>query len=65
MIALTELVAFITGGGSGIGRATAERFVAAGATVVAADINDPSLVAAEIGASAMTLDVTEIGRAHV
>ena len=59
MFALTELVAFITGGGSGIGRATAERFVAAGATVVAADINDPSLVAAEIGAYAMTLDVTD------
>jgi 3alpha(or 20beta)-hydroxysteroid dehydrogenase len=59
MFQLDAKVAFITGGGSGIGRATAERFIAAGATVVIADIVDPSAVAAEIGAHAATLDVTD------
>jgi NAD(P)-dependent dehydrogenase (short-subunit alcohol dehydrogenase family) len=33
-------VAVITGAGSGIGRATAERFVEEGAKVVIAEIND-------------------------
>ena len=35
-----QRVALITGGASGIGRATAERLVADGATVVIADIQD-------------------------
>lgn len=33
---------FVTGGGSGIGRATADRFAATGATVVVADVDRPA-----------------------
>lgn len=39
MSRLTDKVAFITGGGGGIGRATAERMAAEGAKVVVADID--------------------------
>jgi NAD(P)-dependent dehydrogenase (short-subunit alcohol dehydrogenase family) len=37
---LSGRVAIVTGGASGIGRATAETFVAEGASVVIADVND-------------------------
>jgi NAD(P)-dependent dehydrogenase (short-subunit alcohol dehydrogenase family) len=46
---LAGRVAIVTGGASGIGRATAERFVAEGAQVVIADVNDGA--GAELAAS--------------
>ena len=41
--ALKGKAAVITGGGSGIGKAMVERYLAEGASVVAADINEESL----------------------
>lgn len=54
---LAGKTAFITAAGQGIGRATAELFVAEGATVFAADINEGAI--SEIaGATPVLLDVT-------
>jgi NAD(P)-dependent dehydrogenase (short-subunit alcohol dehydrogenase family) len=52
--------ALVTGGGSGIGRATCRRFAAEGATVVVADLlgERAEEVAAEIGGTAVKADVT-------
>ena len=64
---LATRVAFITGAGSGIGRAVALRLAAEGACVVVADIDGESArkVAAEIGdtdvAIAVDMDVTKEG----
>jgi NAD(P)-dependent dehydrogenase (short-subunit alcohol dehydrogenase family) len=54
-------VAVITGAGSGIGLATARRFKAEGAIVVAVDVNKAALdaVAAEVGADPVACDVTD------
>lgn len=59
---LTNTVALVTGGASGLGRATTERLLAAGAQVVMVDLNAGvgQQVAAELGDSAhfVTADVT-------
>ena len=59
MFSLQDRVAVVTGGASGIGLATARRFVAAGATVVLVDRADARAVAAEINAVALRVDVTD------
>ncbi|HEV2370923.1 MAG TPA: bifunctional aldolase/short-chain dehydrogenase [Streptosporangiaceae bacterium] len=62
---LATRVALVTGGGSGIGRATARRLAAEGACVVVTDLDGPAAreAAAEIGtadtAVAATTDVTD------
>jgi len=57
MFNLKDKKAYITGGSGGIGRAVAELMLANGAQVAIADINDPSTVAAEIGAIPLQCDV--------
>ena len=59
LFSLEHRVAVITGGASGIGLATARRFVAAGATVVLVDRDDARAVAADLNATALRVDVTE------
>ena len=56
---LNEKVAVITGGASGIGLAVAQRFSAAGASVVIADLQDGGDVANEIDARYQRLDVSD------
>jgi 3-oxoacyl-[acyl-carrier protein] reductase len=67
---LTGRIALVTGGGSGIGRTTAEVLAAAGATVICADINEEraketaaSIVGAGGQAEGAALDVAERGAA--
>ncbi|GAB2687581.1 3-oxoacyl-ACP reductase [Nocardia thraciensis] len=58
---LQDRVAVITGGGSGIGLATARRFAQEGAKVVVADIDATSgeAAAAEVGGRYVKVDVTD------
>jgi NAD(P)-dependent dehydrogenase (short-subunit alcohol dehydrogenase family) len=59
-MSLQDKVILITGGGQGIGRATAELAVARGARAVIADIRpDVEAVAAEIGATGYPMNVTD------
>lgn len=57
MFSIEGKKAFVTGGGSGIGLAICKRFIAAGATVIMADISDCQSIADEIGATFVQLDV--------
>lgn len=58
---LAGKTAIITGAARGIGRAFAERYIAEGATVAIADINDAAVraTASEIGAHPIVMDVTQ------
>jgi NAD(P)-dependent dehydrogenase (short-subunit alcohol dehydrogenase family) len=58
---LDKKVAIITGAASGIGRASAERFAAEGATVVVADLadDDGAALAASIGGTYVHVDVAD------
>lgn len=58
MFELTGRVAVITGGASGIGLATAQRFTRAGATVVIADLADGAAIATELGGTFHRTDVS-------
>lgn len=58
IFSLADKHAFITGGTSGIGRAVAEAFLAQGATVVVADIADGTVIAEDMGASFVSIDVS-------
>ncbi|WP_426724308.1 SDR family NAD(P)-dependent oxidoreductase [Curtobacterium flaccumfaciens] len=61
---LTGTTALVTGGASGIGRAIVETFVAAGARVVAADLDADGLadLAERLGVRTIVLDVTDEDR---
>jgi len=68
---LADKTAFITGAGSGLGRAAAERFAEEGATVVAADVNLEGaeetverVEAAGASGEAVELDVTDADAFH-
>lgn len=58
---LQDTVAFITGGGSGLGAATARRLAADGAMIAINDLNRDAAeaVAAEVGGIALPFDVTD------
>jgi len=55
---LKNKVAVVTGGGSGIGLAIVERYLAAGAKVVMADLSDGRALAKKVGAHFIKVDVS-------
>ena len=59
MFSLEGKIAIVTGGGSGIGLATARRFAAAGANVVIANRSDAGALAEGFGAAYLPVDVAE------
>lgn len=58
---ISEIAAIVTGGGSGIGAATARRLASLGAKVTCLDVNQANVeaVAAEIGGLGLVCDVTD------
>ena len=56
---LKDKIAIVTGGGSGIGLATARRFAAAGAKVVIANRSDAAALATAFGAAYLPVDVSD------
>lgn len=62
MFSLEGKNALVTGAAGGIGRAVAERFVAAGAQVVITDIVDAQSAADDIGAGFIQMDVGSSGQ---
>ena len=71
MFSLHGKTAFITGASGGIGLAVAKRYVAAGARVVLADINDGTAVARDLGSQFVRIDISKedsmaqaLGEAH-
>ena len=59
MFDLNSKIAIVTGGGSGIGSATAQRFARAGAKVIVADIKDCKAEVAAWGGDFRQVDVSE------
>lgn len=59
MFSLSGKTAIITGGGSGIGLATARRFRKAGANIVIGDLADASEIASELGGIYVQTDVSK------
>ena len=59
MFDLNSKIAIVTGGGSGIGSATAQRFARAGAKVIVADIKDCRAEVAAWGGDFRQVDVSE------
>ena len=59
MFSLKRKIAIVTGGGSGIGLATARRFAAAGAKVVIANRSDAGALAEGFGAAYLPVDVAD------
>ena len=62
MFALNNKVALITGGGSGIGLATAQRLSAAGAKVIISNRSNTKDVASRFGAEYMCWGMNGAGR---
>lgn len=59
MFSLEGKIAVVTGGASGIGRATVERFARAGARLCIGDLNDASDLAGQVGGVFVKTDVTK------
>ena len=59
MFDLKGKIAVVTGGGSGIGRATVRRLASAGARVLIADLTDQTAFATEVDGASVRTDVTK------